>query len=195
MPMTFNASDVLRKLEILGSSAIPAATKRALTRSLSSGSVAIARAVSRDMGLNVGVVKGELRSEVVDTDEGMVGRLSISGKRIPLIDFKARGPEPSRGRGKVTASTGGGRKPYPGAFIARVGTGGHRGVFQRAGASSSRKSRGAWSPNLPIVELKGPSLPHVFYKQREVAIARFAEQFPKELQREVTFALKRTASS
>jgi hypothetical protein len=194
MPITFNATDVLRKLEVLNSSAIPGATKRALTRALSSGSVAIARAVSRDMGLNVGVVKDELRTEVADTEEGMVGRLSISGNRIPLIDFKARGPEPSKGRGKVTASTGGGRKTYPGAFITTVGTGGHRGVFQRAGASH-RKSRGAWSANLPIIELKGPSLPHVFYKQREVAIARFQEQFPKELQREVTFALKRTASS
>jgi hypothetical protein len=94
----------------------------------------------------------------------------------------------------VTASIGGARKTYPGAFIMTVGTGGHRGIFQRVGAGS-RMSRGAWSKNLPIIELKGPSLPHVFNKQSQVAIDRFNEQFPKELEREVSFALKKVASS
>jgi hypothetical protein len=194
MPIRFDPSDVLRKLETLRSTAIPGAIRRALSRSMDSGGVAIAREVARDMGLNVGVVKAELRSQIVDGEEGMVGQLSISGKRIPLIDWKAKGPEPSKGRGKVTASTGGGRKTYPGAFITNVGSGRHRGVFVRKGPSA-RKSRRAWSQNLPMVELKGPSLPHVFHKKSDVAIARFQEQFPKELQREVTFALKKAASS
>jgi hypothetical protein len=165
-----------------------------LTRATSSASVALARDVAADMGLKVGVVKEQLRAEVVDTEEGLVGRISVSGRRIPLIDFNARGQEPSRGRGRgVSANTGGGRKTYPGSFIATTRSG-HRGVFLRQG-SSSRKSRGAWSKNLPIVELKGPSLPNVVHKKSAVAIARFQEQFPKELQREVIFAIKKAASS
>jgi hypothetical protein len=194
MPIRFNPDAVLRKITSLQAS-VPSAVKRALTRSMTSSGAAISRAIAKDMGLTVGTVKDQIRSEIVDTaDEGIVGQLSISGKRIPLIDFKGRGPEPSRGLGKVTASVGGRRTTYPSAFITTVGVGGHRGIFKRVG-SGARRSRGAWSPNLPIVELKGPSLPHVFNKQTDVAIKQFEQRFPIELEREVSFALKKVASS
>jgi hypothetical protein len=61
---------------------------------------------------------------------------------------------------------------------------GHRGVFARKG-----------SKRLPIVELKGPSLPHVFVKHGAVGIERAQEQFVKELQHEVDFALHQIAAS
>lgn len=195
MALTFDPSALLTQLYGIGTRA-PQAIKRAMTRSVSSAKVAMARDIASDTGLKVGTVKDELKTEVVP-GEGFgvfVGRLSISGKRIPLIDFSAKGPEPSRGRGRgVTANTGGGRKTYAGAFITTMASG-HRGVFKREGPGA-RRSRGAWSKNLPIVELKGPSLPQVFTKKSTVAIARFQEQFPKELQREVSFVLSKGPAS
>lgn len=203
MAITYDPSAVVRNLQSFEDLAT-GAIRRALTRSVNSGSVAMAREIATDIRLKVAVVKEQLRTEVVDSEAGYpVGRLSISGARLPLIDFGATGPGGSsktrvvltRGRGRsVTANTGHGRQTYPGAFITAVGSGGHIGVFKRIGASV-RKSPGAWSPNLPIVELKGPSLPQVFSKKTDVAIQRFQEQYPKELQREVSFALKKAASS
>ena len=194
MRVEFNVDEVVRRLQGLRVEGIPGAIRRAMTRSLKSGSVAMAREIASDAALKVGTVKDQLRTEVVggQGDTGLVGRISISGKRIPLVQFSAKGPGgatatqfvPSRGKGRgVTANTGGGRKVYPSTFMAVVGNG-HIGVFQR-------KAHG----RLPIEEKFGPSLPHVFMKKTTTAITRFQEQFPKELQSEVSVAIKKAASS
>lgn len=198
MRVTVNARELVRGLDELAARAIPGAVRRAMTRTMRSVSVAMARAVAEDMNLPVGVVKKELRVQVTESAASpadFVGQVSVSGKPIPLIDFKGTsGPRPSRGRrGRgVMANTGGGRKRYEGAFIAPVN--GKDRVFRRVG-TSLRKSQGAWSKNLPIVQLHGPSLPHVFGKKVDVGIARGEEQLLKELQHEVRFALEKAASS
>jgi hypothetical protein len=98
---------------------------------------------------------------------------------------------PSRGKGRgVTARFPGGQGSYPHAFIATVGHG-HRGVFMRKNALA-RKSSGAWSLNLPIFELRGPSLPHVFRKYIPVGLARGQEQLAKNLASEFKYALSRS---
>jgi hypothetical protein len=169
----------------------PNAIARALNRSIGSASTIMSREMAGDLGLKVGDVKTEMRVKEARPDD-LVARLSVSGKRIPLIKFGAKGPEPSRGRGRgVTARLSGGRNRYPNAFIATVGSG-HRGVFIRK-ASLLRKSPGAWGKNLPITELRGPSLPHVFRKFLPIGLARGQEQLAKNLAHELSFAARSAA--
>ena len=88
---------------------------------------------------------------------------------------------PSRGRGRgVTAKVGPSRTRYPHAFLAQMRSG-HLGVFQRVGRT-----------RLPIRELRGPSIAHVFGKYVAVGIARGEEQLKKNLQSEFRFALRQT---
>jgi hypothetical protein len=164
---------------------------RALNRAIASTRTFMARAVARDVGLKYGDVLAafRLRQATASAPEASVG---ASLKRIPLIKFGARGPEPSRGRGRgVTYAIGqGSRGRQPQAFIATVGTSGHRGVFVRdqRGGGSVRKSRGAWSKNLPIRELYGPSLGHVFGKYRAQGLDVAREAFAKNFAHEQIFA-------
>lgn len=175
----------------------PAAIVRALNRSAVSARANMASNVAKDVGLKVGTVRDQITIQEA-TQAKFLARVAISGKRIPLIDFNARGPEPSRGRGRgVTARLPGGAGRYPHAFIARMRSG-HRGVFQRVGAqsigslgpgASRRRSVGAWSPNLPIYELRGPSLPKVFTKHMPEGLRHAHESLIKNLRSEIRFAM------
>ena len=130
----------------------PRIMARSLDRAATAGKTAFARAISQDTGILNKNVSKEIRIDKAGlsskTDPRIV--VTLTGRRIPLIAFQARGPEPSRGRGKgVSYRLPTGRGRAPNAFIATVGAG-HRGVFKRL-------SKG----RLPIIELFGPSLPHV----------------------------------
>lgn len=74
------------------------------------------------------------------------------GSNIPLIRFKSSPSKPIGGKRPPKVLKAGvrkpGTKPVKGAFVARVGRGGHIGVFKRLG----RK-------RLPIEELYGPAAP------------------------------------
>lgn len=183
----YNADATIAALDQLGQRSAAAIT-RALKRTGTSVQVVMARAVAEDMGLPVGVVRQKVSLRVSAADQ--VATISVSGARIPLIDFKATGQEPSRGRGRgVSARLGGARTRYPNAFIATMRSG-HRGVFTRVG-QSSRRSAGGRSNNLPIAELMGPSLPHVFTKHIPLGIERAQEQLAKNLEHELQFALSK----
>ena len=153
----------------------PLAMARAINRSIASGKTLMVRLVSVDMGLK----QADIRDKIVvvsATPDRLMAQLRASAKRIPLIDFKARGPEPSRGRGRgVTAKMPGGKGRYPNAFIAQMSSG-HRGVFAR----SDRR-------RLPIRELFGPSIAFVFSKHVEQGQARALEQLEKNIQSEFRF--------
>ena len=154
----------------------PLIMARALNRAAVSGQTAMVKAVSADTGIAAKNVKREIQIDKANRSRPMVA-LTIAGRRIPLIAFGARGPEPSRGRGRgVSYRLPGGRGRVPNAFIATMGSG-HRGVFKRRG----RK-------RLAIVELRGPSLPHVFEK----FLPRFREaaqtSLVKSLTHEISFA-------
>lgn len=155
------------------------ATIRAINAALGQGNTLMARLVATDTGLKVSDVKK--RMYVVQasytTPTGKLATKSLS--RIPLMVFGATGPVPSRGKGRgVTARIGGSRKTYPHAFIAGVTTGHewvvHTGVFVRVGRT-----------RLPIKQLYGPSLGHVFVKQRPQVGARMAAVFDAELERQL----------
>jgi hypothetical protein len=175
--LTFKTVETERAIRQLKERA-PFAIARALNRAAVSTRAVMARAVAADLGLNVGTVREEIRIQEAKPGRGeLTARLTVSGKRIPLIDFKARATR----RGGVTARLPGGTGRYPNAFIATMRSG-HTGVFQRRGA-----------PRLPIYELRGPSLPHVFSKYIPEGLARGEESIQKNLQSELRFALQQQA--
>lgn len=196
----------MAEIEVLGSEAIeidlrdyPAkvtrATVRALNRSINSGRTVMTREIGGDTGLKQKDVR-----EALSIQEATAGRpeasLGATVKRIKLIKFGAKGPTPSRGRGRgVTYRLRGGKGRVEDAFIATMKSG-HTGVFRRVGSvahgaagpsASGRKSSGAWSNNLPIIELRGPSIGHVFRKFRPLALARALEVFEKNFDHELAF--------
>lgn len=158
----------------------PIAVARGINRTANSEKTAMSRDISKDMGLKVGVVKDALTVRTA-TAGNLTALVTVTGGRIPLIDFSARGPNPSRGRGRgVTARLpppGAGR--YPSAFLATMRSG-HVGVFQRTG-----KGR------LPIYELHGPSIVHVFERYVPLGAARRSEVLLKNVQHEIQFALSK----
>jgi hypothetical protein len=168
----------------------PKAIARALNRAGTSTRALMASKTASDMGLKVGTVRDEIKIERATENKPIV-RLRVSGKRIPLIEFRARGPEPSRGRGRgVTArlpAPGAGR--YPHAFIATTRSG-HRGVFERydaAGRAGQRGPRGG-----RVYQLHGPSIPKVFNKYTPEGLARGEESLKKNLVHELRFAVSQT---
>jgi hypothetical protein len=181
--------DAIRGLEEIGKAG-RTGIARALKRSGTSSETFLARKVSEDTGLGVTFAKREITTSV-SVEEGTV-RIATAGFRIPLIRFQARGPYPSRGRGRgVTAIRFGQRTLYPHTFIARVfgplPTGvtspGHTGVFARTGRA-----------RLPIRQKYGPSIATVFGKFLPEAADRGLESLGKNLQHELQYALAQVST-
>lgn len=179
--MKFDTAPLSREFARIAEGARNQAIPRAFNRAATSARAVMARAIAKDMGLKQAAIKEAIKI-VEATPEKHEARLEASGKRIPLIDFGAKGPEPSRGRGKGVRARTPQSRTYPRAFIATMRSG-HRGVFQRKG-----KTR------LPIVELHGPSLPFVFDKYRNEGIAKFEESVMKNLQSEFRFLLRQATA-
>ncbi len=177
LTLRFDTTDVTHAIRQLRRR-VPRAIARAVTRSAKSARTTMARAVSRDLSLKVGVVRSAIALTEA-TPARHRARLVASGRRIPLIAFGAKGPEPSRGRGRgVTARLGGSRRRYPHAFLARTRSG-HRGVFRRV-----RTRR------LPVTQLHGPSIGHVFATHLPEGLRRAHEQLAKNIRHALRFALQ-----
>jgi hypothetical protein len=147
---------------------LPAAITAAVNRGALAARTTLSRDVATDMRLKVGTVRDKIDLEKArKADPDHAARLLVSARRVPAIEFNARGPEPSRGKGRgVTARLPG--SPFRHAFIARGRW--RRGVFQR---TSKRQ--------YPIRELMGPSVAHVAQKHVPSAVARFRDQVVKSL--------------
>lgn len=157
-------------------SQVQRAIKNAMNRGIKSGRTVMVREMARNTGLKQKDIRDELTLREASV-ENLEARLGAKMQRIPLIKFGARGPEPSRGRGRgVTYRLPGGKGRAESGFIATMRSG-HRGVFKRKG-----KAR------LGITELKGPSLGQVFSKFRVMALQRAYEVFEKEFDHELEFA-------
>jgi hypothetical protein len=144
---------------------------RALKRGTKSARTLGARVVAKDMGLKVGDVREKIRLEE-PTVQTLSGELRASLKRVPVIKFGAKQTRRGvrrRGKGGVIS----------GAFIAKMPTG-HVGVFTRKAGASRRSPEGA---ELPIQQLYGPSIGHVFAKHRAEILARGQEVVEAELDR------------
>jgi len=206
----------VRRIDQLRQNA-PSAFARALNRSIASAKTVMVREVSQDAGLTATDVRGRIFVREASPPDRLVAQLTASAKPIPLIDYRATGPEPSRGKGHgVRARLKGGAGRYPRAFIATMRSG-HRGVFERLNANKASASRrlgaeframkrktalarfqaavagGTTAGRLPIYELHGPSIARVFAKHVAVGLARGREQLIKNLQSELRFAMRRTA--
>lgn len=177
-------ADATRRLRAKGHVAIVRSLKRAGV----SARTVMVRDVAADIGVTQKVARDGIRVETGRVESDHAVQVVCTGARIPLIDLGARGPEPSRGRGRgVTYRLGrGGRKTIRDAFIARMRSG-HRGVFTRVDPSK-KKSAGAWSKNLPIDEKHGPSMVLVFRKHQGAGKAAGIESLRKNLQHEFRFA-------
>lgn len=155
-------------------------TMRALNRSIASGRTVMARSVAQDIGAKVGDVRERIQLYEA-TPSRLVARMATGLRpRLPLIDLRARGPEPSRGKGRgVSYRIGQQARRLPHAFIATMRSG-HRGVFMRDAAE-----------RLTITERFGPSLGRVFLRFVKDVKARTVEMFNKNLIAELRHRLRR----
>lgn len=193
LAVRFRSTDAEAALRRLAQNA-PAAEARALNRAITTARVFMRRTVASDVGLQQTVVDKDFSVRQARPD-ALKATLEVRGKRIPLAKFGARGPMPTRGRPPyVTAAIGGVRKVYgprPGAntpFMARMRSG-HIGVFARVDPSE-RRSVGAWGLNLPLRELRGPSLVRVFIKHLGEGYAEAEAALAKNLEHELAFAMR-----
>jgi len=177
----FNTEEIRTRLAELAGPAGNRAISRGLNKAATTERAAFARDVAKDMGIGVSGVKDAL--EIGKANQAnLVARLKSQGFRIPLIDMKARGPEPSRGRGRgVSAIVRGTRTRFPRAFIATMRSG-HRGVFERTGVG-----------RLPILEKFGPSIAYVFSKAVPRRANETAATVLKNVQHEIEFEIQRLA--
>jgi len=151
---------------------------RTLKRTATAAKTFMVRRVAKDMGLTQTPVNKAVTMRVRESD-GVI-QIIATGSQIPLINFKARGPYPSRGKGRgVSYDVGQGRKTIPNAFIAVVGSGGHRGVFVR-----KRQSR------LPIQERFGPSVAPVFANHLTEGHDYAQQALVKNATHELAFAIR-----
>jgi hypothetical protein len=185
-------------IELLGKDAIeidlrdyPAkvtrATMRALNRAIKSGQSVMTKAIAGDTGLK----QKDVREALVLREAGgthLVASLGASRKRLFLVDFNAKGPEPSRGRGRgITYRLSGGKGRVEDAFFATMKSG-HRGVFKRTPGKFMQRQKSTWKHKRQAIhELHGPSIGQVFRKFRQAGLARVLDVFQKNFDHELEF--------
>lgn len=172
--LNLDTSACVRNLDKLKTRA-PVAQARAMNRAIGSARTVVTRLVAADMGLKASDVRAKLEIREA-TPARLVATLFASPKRLGVIAFGAKGPTPSRGRGRgVTARTRARR--YPHAWIGQVG--GHTAVLERKGRA-----------RLPIHELFNVSIAHVADKKMPEGQARAIEAYQTNIQHEMRFALE-----
>lgn len=152
-----NSDDVVMTMQA-NRKRFPGAVRRALNRAATSTRAYIASRVAKDLKIKSSLVKSRIKMNAA-TDTNLNARLHISGRGIPLIKFRAKGPVHVQGGGAtgwrrgggVTAKLPSGTRTYPHAFIVHLRGGKKKGVFERKG----RK-------RLQIEEQRGPSMPEIF---------------------------------
>ncbi|MGB7220747.1 MAG: phage tail protein [Vicinamibacterales bacterium] len=178
-----------REVQILATDApgrIQRAIVRALNRSIGAARTAMIRAVAQDTGLKSRDVREALTLTKATTGIPAAA-LAASLKRIPLVAFNARGPEPSRGKGRgVSYRLPGSVGRNPNAFLATMKSG-HRGVFIRASALNNIPATHR-RPRLPLIELHGPSVSRPFLRYRSLGEAKAEEAFLSNFEHELVFS-------
>lgn len=185
MQLAIDTSQLQRAIAALGAKPAAKACARALNRTADNAKTAMVKVVATDMGLKQGPVRERISVWKADAI-ALRAMLRAKTGRVPLIEFNARGPEPSRGQGRgVRAKLAGpsnGR--YPRAFIATMRGGhrkGERGVLQRAEVGGQMVGR------LPVWELFGPSIAKVFQNNGAIAQARATEMLAKNVEHEINY--------
>ncbi len=145
---------------------------RAVNRSMQTVRTATLRGLAEDTGLAQRDIRPSLGLTRATFGQPQA-RLVVTGRRIPLIAFRAR--QTLTG---VSYRLPGGRGTIAHAFLATMRSG-HRGVFRRRGRA-----------RLPIVELRGPSLPQIVRNRDLFNPAPAEAVLRKNLQHEVDFLLQ-----
>jgi hypothetical protein len=183
----------------------------AINRTTTSARTASVKKIAKDTKLKQGDLykKGDIRRPIIQTKsttKTLRATIESSGRRIPLIVFKAKqafkrrtkkqkaAGAKQKGKG-VSYNLGKGRAIVPDGFITEVfgkpgrltaiitGRAGHRGVFTRGG-----KSR------LPIYEKFGPSIHRVYSGTSGIltqAVEIANKRLPKEINGQVNVILER----
>lgn len=176
--ITYPEAQIDRAFALIGERA-PHALSRAMNRAVVTARTVMAREIAEDTALGVRAVTKELKVTNSRPDS-LRARLSVSGSKIPLIEWKPTASKRNGVRAKLPPP---GKGRYPHAFIATMKSG-HRGVFQR-------KTLGTGSKRLPIHELHGPALPSVFAKLSPKAIVAGQESLLKNFEHELEFELSK----
>ena len=155
------------------------AALRALKKATRSAHTDTSRVVAKDTGLKVGEIRKRLR-RVEPNAQTLTGQIRASLRRLPLVLFGAKGPEPTRGRGRLTVRTKGRRRHIPHAFLATMRSG-HRAVVKRGGRE-----------RLPVGELLGPSIGRVVDEKKLGIMERGGTVFRGEFDRLINRILGRT---
>lgn len=168
----FNTKDVQSAIRSIPAKYLIPATVRALNKVAANVRTASGRAIRQRRALSASVVNKAMSIRRA-TRGTLTSSLFVTGKPIPLKDYKARQTR----RGVTVSVTTGTRKLIPSAFIVET-LSGH--VFTRTG-----KKR------LPIEKLVGPSLPSTFLQEnvrlawltvaRDAMVKRSAEELRFEL--------------
>jgi hypothetical protein len=203
--LEFNTRDTERAFKRVQDRA-PLAMMRALNKSIASARVQAARDIGKNTGLPRNRIVGEKpENKLIWLREARLDQLSAqliaNPVRVKLTYYGASGPLPSRGKGRgVTSKLKGGTRIIPGAFLMKMRSG-HVGVMRRWPLPSRKKSEPepgkkstAWSKNLPVFELRGPSIVSVFEKYAYEAAARGLVQLKKNLAHELRWALGQIAT-
>jgi hypothetical protein len=148
----------------------PAANARVVNRGLAAGLTRAVREVARALAVLSRDVRAAFALRRATPARAEAAIVAVD-KRIGLVKAGARGPEPSRGRGRVTVRAG---QVPPSAFLATTRSG-HRAVWVRRGVSRSRAGLPPSSPALPIQEVHTEAVPSVFVRMVEPVLARITE--------------------
>lgn len=170
-----------------GTEGLAARARSAIPRALNRTATQSRTPIVKDIAGDLKVVQRAVRQRInIDraTRLRYAAALYASAKRIPLVEFGARGPEPSRGRGRGVSSRLPSKRRLPHGFLATMPSG-HRGVFQR----DKRKVMRSKPRREAIREEFGPSIYFAFEKFAPVAQARALEVLDKNMQHEFAFAL------
>lgn len=160
--------------------ALPRVMSRALNRTATSARTQVARQLSQRTGLGVSAVRKQIKMSKASYSNWR-STILISSKRMPLIEFKAK-----QTRKGVTYRREGSRILIRHAFLTTMPSG-HRGVFKRK-----------TSARLPIAELKGPSLGHVFSEAQDEANRIYREssqRLEKNIMDQVNLILQKRRSA
>lgn len=154
---------------------------RTINRVLPSVRTAAARDIARNMRLPVGRVRDSIKIGRRAYVRSLSADIRASGKRIPLIAFRAR---PTLAG--VTYDLGQGRKLFPRAFIRTRTDTQQRAVLRRVSAGGDKLV-----PDYPIREHYGPSIPRVFLSDALVQAMRTTARarWEREIQAQLRFFL------
>lgn len=148
---------------------------RALNKTIKPVEVLAVRAMAKDLRITQKNVRQAVKLHRA-TWSNRRAVIHVTGRRLPIMDIGARQTR----RGVTYKGRGGGRKLIPGSFITTM-LSGHQGVFKRMG-----KSR------LPILELHGASIPHVFIQThlQNALDRKAAEGWDKNIKHELKWFIK-----